>query len=81
MLLPSNLRGGCWDLAGNYAVILMPLKLLTGIAGVSPALNAVRRFDFCWDPRHTYCSRFALAAGETPAIPVRSLTDLGGGSN
>ena len=41
---------------------------LTGTAGVSPASGTVR----C--DRFSRRSRFALAAGGTPAVPVKSLT-------
>ena len=44
--------------------------LLTGTAGVPPA---TRRSGAKIFPANPICSRFALIAGGTPAIPVRAL--------
>jgi hypothetical protein len=52
-----------------------PLELFTGTAGVLPAPSAVRREKLVTGlnaGRHA--SRSALAAGGTPAVPVKSLS-------
>ncbi|MDQ2921353.1 MAG: hypothetical protein M3R52_07065, partial [Acidobacteriota bacterium] len=53
-----------------------PLKLFTGSPGVSPAASAKREQDAGEASSLQDQSRLtALPAGETPALPVKSLSD------
>jgi hypothetical protein len=52
--------------------------LFTGTAGVSPAQAPSRARISDWGQLRTFGSRYALAAGETPALPVKTLSSIFG---
>ena len=56
------------------SAIKLKVNLLTGTAGASPAELALHAliFSILIQLSHV-CSRYALAAGETPAVPVKKM--------
>ena len=74
-ILLSSLVPVKWNLYSVVGQFDITNISFTGTAGVSPAERASARSNLVhpYIVRRGYCSRYALAAGGTPAVPVNPL--------